>query len=160
MSVGQKRCEVCLGWYRPDQRTRGIQKVCAKPECRRTRKRQADARWRLKNAGYDTSRTAKKRAWAKTYPDYWRCYRAGHPVYTERNREQTRARKRQSCLWFANQDAIQRDPVGYLEGLRTRPRFANQDAMGRSIEGILTYLRVLAWFANPNAMASGVSGSG
>ena len=160
MSVGKKQCGVCRGWYRPDPRTRGFQKVCAELACRRARKQQADAQWRSKNAGYDASRAAKKRAWAKDYPDYWRCYRAEHPAYTERNREQTRERKRRSCLWFANQDAIQRDPVGYLEGLGGSPRFANQDAMGRSIEGILTYLRVRAGFANPNAIAPGVSGSG
>lgn len=144
MSVPKKRCRVCGGWYRPDPRTRGIQKVCAKPDCRRIRKQQADVQWRLKNAAYDASRSTKKCAWAKTYPNYWRQYRAAHPIYAERNREQTRERKRRSCLGFANQDAIQRDPVGYLQDLHTGPRFANQDAMGRSIEGILTYLRVRA----------------
>lgn len=159
MSVGKKRCGVCLGWYLPDPRTRGIQKTCGNPACRRTRKQRADAQWRAKNPGYDATRSAKKQAWAKAYPDYWSSYRATHPAYTDRNREQTCERKRRSCLWFANQDAIQRDPVGYLEGLRGAPRFANQDAMGRSIEGILTYL-IRAGFANPNAMAPGVPGSG
>ena len=160
MSVGQKRCGVCGEGFVPDARTRRFQKVCGQAACRQARKQQADARWRSRNAGYDASRAAKKRAWSKTYPDYWRHYRATHPLYTERNREQSRQRKRRSCLWFANQDAINRDPVGYLEGLRGEPRFANQDAMGRSIDGILVYLRVREGFANPNAIAPGVSGSG
>ena len=152
MSNGQKRCGVCGDGFVADARTRRFQKVCPKPDCRRVRKQQADARWRSKNEGYDASRAAKKRVWAKTYPHYWQTYRTADPDYAQRNREQTRERVKRSRLLFANQDAIRMDPVGYLAGLQGEGLFANQDAMAHSIEGILTFLRVREGFANPNAM--------
>ena len=161
MSVRKKRCRVCLDWYRPDPRTRGIQKACGKPACRRERKRLADAGWRAKNKDYDAARRGKKCSWAAAYPDYWKIYRASHPDYVQRNREHTRERRKASRRMFANQDAIGRDPVGFLEGLRPEGMFANQDAMRRPIDGILTFLVQKEAFANhdvidpaPLAMAS------
>lgn len=132
----------------PDARTARFQKVCAAAACRRERKRLADARWWAKNGDYDTARQGKKRAWAAAYPTYWQNYRAQHPDYVERNRELTRRRLKASRLVFANQDAISRDPVGYLQGLRSPGMFANQDAMARPVDGILTFLVQREVFAN------------
>jgi hypothetical protein len=147
------RCMICAESFVPDARTRGFQKVCAKPSCRRERKRRADRQWRANNPGYSSGRAGKARAWAQAFPDYWRRYRANHPDYVQRNRGQTRARLAASRLVFAKQDAIRRDPVGYLETLRPLPLFAKQDAMAGSIDGIVTFLAVREVFAKPNDMA-------
>jgi len=159
MNVRKKRCRMCRDWYRPDPRTRGIQKACGKPVCRRERKRQADRRWWASNPGYRDA--AKTRQWAAGSPSYWQRYRASHPDYAQRNREQTRERLKASRLVFANQDAIRRDPVGYLEDLRSPGMFANQDAISRPVDGILTFLVGREVFAKqsgidpaPLAMAS------
>ena len=162
MSVTLKSCGVCGESFAPDARTRELQKVCAKATCRRERKRLADAGWRAKNPGYRDQ--DKMRRWASGYPDYWRQWRAAHPAYVERNREQTRERVQASRLLFAKQDAIRLDPVGYLEGLRSEAMFAKQDAMtSRVVEGILTFLTLREVFAKPKSIdpaATTVASSG
>ena len=153
MSEPQKPCEVCGDLFMSDVRARGLQKVCGKPACRRERKRLADARWRANNPGYRDQ--DKMRRWATEYPHYWQNWRAAHPAYVERNRQRPRERIRASRLLFAKQDAIQRDPVGYLEGLRSEAMFAKQDAMiPRLMEGILTFLTLREVFAKPKAIDS------
>ena len=156
MSVRKKRCRVCGDWYRPDPRTRKGQKVCAKSACRQERKRRADRQWRAANPGYRDK--DKVRQWAAAYPDYWQHWRATHPDYVERNRDQTRERLKASRLVFAKQDAIRRDPVGYLEGLRDPGMFAKQDAMARPVDGILTFLAAPEVFAKPKSMAPAGAG--
>lgn len=158
MNVRRKRCRICGAWYWPDARTAGLQKACEEPACRRERKRRADARWRSSNPGYRDP--AKVRRWAAEYPDYWRAWRAAHPDYVERNREQTRKRLEVSRLVFAKQDAINRDPVEYLEGLRGPGMFAKQDAMAGPVDGILTFLVQREVFAKPKGMAPAGAGAG
>lgn len=87
---------MCGDLFVPDVRTRGLQKVCGKPACRRERKRLADTRWRSANPGYRDQ--DKMRRWAEEYPNYWLAWRAAHPAYVERNRQQTRERVRASRL--------------------------------------------------------------
>lgn len=148
-----RRCMICGEAFVPDARTRRFQKVCGKESCGRARKKLADQKWRAKNPGYSSGRAGKTRAWARGYPAYWREYRAAHPTYAERNRSQTRERMRASRRVFAKQDAIRRDPVGYLGTLRPPPVFAKQDAMAGSIDGIVTFLVDREMFAKPNDMA-------
>lgn len=154
IAMTTRPCLICGGEFVPDPRTRHFQKTCSKDSCRRARKALADREWRARNPGYSSGRAGKTRAWAQTYPDYWRAYRAAHPDYTQRNRERTRKRMRASRLAFAKQDAIQRDPVGYLASLRPLPVFAKQDAMAGSIDGIVTFLIDRELFAKPNDMAA------
>jgi hypothetical protein len=154
MTIHKKRCRVCGEWFKADARAARFQKVCAQAACQRERKRLTDARWWAKNQGYDASRSSKKRVWAQAYPNYWQGYRAAHPDYTRRNREQTRQRKKASRLVFANQVAIRRNPVGYLEDLRPPGRFANQVAMTRSVDGIVTFLVQREGFANQGSIDS------
>ena len=149
----RNHCMICGELFSPDPRVRLTQKTCDKPSCRRERKRRADQAWRAKNPGYSSGRAGKARSWARDYPDYCRQYRANHPDYAQKNRDQTRERMRASRLVFAKQDAIRRDPVGYLEALRPLPLFAKQDAMAGSIDGIVTFLAVRDMFAKPNDMA-------
>ena len=125
-----RHCLICGATFVPDARTRRIQKVCGKDFCHRARKRLADQKWRAKNPKYSSGRAGKTRIWARDYPGYWRNYRATHPDYAERNREQTRERMRAS-----------------------RGVFAKQDAMAGSIDGIVTFLIGREVFAKPNDMA-------
>ena len=154
MSVCKKRCRVCREWFFPDARTTRFQKVCGSAACRRERKRLANAGWWAKNEDYDTARQGKKRAWTAAYPNYWQNYRAQHPEYVQRNRELTRRRLKASRLMFANQDAIQRDPVGYLQGLRSPGMFANQDTITGPVDGILMFLVQREVFANQDGIDS------
>ena len=152
MTIHKKRCRVCGEWFKPDVRAARFQKVCAQAVCQRERKRLTDARWWAKNKGYDAARASKKRAWADAYPRYWQGYRANHPDYVKSNREQTRERMKASRLVFANQVAIRRNPVRYLEDLRLPGMFANQVAMTRSVDGILTFLVQQEVLANQSAI--------
>ncbi|HRC26556.1 MAG TPA: hypothetical protein PKX87_03895 [Alphaproteobacteria bacterium] len=145
---------ICGEGYVPDARTRRIQKACGKLSCRRARKKLADQGWRAKNPGYCSGRVGKMRTWALEYPTYWKDYRASHPDYTQRNRNQTRERMRVSRCVFAKQDAMRRDPVGYLAMLRPPALFAKQDAMAGSVDGIVSFLVDREVFAKPNDMVS------
>lgn len=147
-----RHCLICGDVFIPDARTRVFQKACGKEFCRRARKKLADRKWRAKNPGYSSGRAGKMRAWAREYPRYWQDYRAAHPDYTQRNRDQTRERMRASRRVFAKQDAMRRDPVGYLSLLRPPAVFVKQDAMAGSIDGIVTYLVDREVFAKPNDM--------
>lgn len=152
MSICQKRCRICGEWFMPDARTARFQKACSSASCRQERKRQADRGWRANNPGYRDA--VKMRQWAAQYPTYWRLWRAAHPDYVERNRMRTRERQKASRLVFAKQDAIRRDPVGYLEDLRGPGMFAKQDAMSRPVDGILTFLIDQAVFAKQSDIDS------
>lgn len=149
--MGTRKCMVCGDVFVPDPRVGSKQKVCGREKCRKERKRRADARWRAANPGYRDQK--KMRVWAAQYPRYWRAWRAGHPDYVERNRVQTRQRMQASRLVFAKQDAIRRDPVGYLESLRPPAVFAKQDAIGALFDDLVTFLAVRLLFAKPNDMA-------
>lgn len=148
----QKRCVFCGDAFTPNPRTQH-QIACVKPACRKKRKRQADATWRRNNRDWFEGRRAKVRQWAQAYPDYWRKSRASRPQYREREKERMRQRRAR----VAKQDAIRRNPVGYLEGLRGLRRVAKQDAIVR-LDGIVDYLEAWA-VAKPNAMAPGTAGS-
>jgi hypothetical protein len=152
MSVRKKRCRVCQGWYRPDPRTRGFQKVCEKPDCRGERQRRAYGAWAARNRDYDGARRDKIRRWAKD-TDYWKRYRQTHVAYVEHNRTKTRERLRSRRAMFAKQNTIQKDAVGYLKGLRTGPLFAKQNAMTRPVDGILIFLTLREVFAKQNPIA-------
>ena len=150
--LSTKRCLYCRKSYVPDPRTAEDQKACRRRPCRRERQRRALQAWAAHNRDYDETRRDKIRRWAKDYPNYWKRYRQNHPGYRERNRRRTRERLRDQRAMFAKQNAIRRDPVGYLEELKADPLFAKQNAMARPVEGILTYLTVREMFAKPNAI--------
>jgi hypothetical protein len=152
MNVYQKRCWVCRDWYRPDPRTRRFQKVCGKTACRRERQRRAYGGWAARNRDYDDARRDKIRRWAKD-SDYWKHYRQTHAAYAERNRAKTRERLRRRRAMFAKQNAIRKNAVGYLQGLRTGAWFAKQNAMTHSIDGILIFLTLREVFAKQSLIA-------
>lgn len=139
----QKFCAFCGVAFTPNPRTEH-QISCTKPACRKKRKQQANATWRRNNPGGFDERRAKVCQWAEAYPDYWRKSRASRPKYRQREKERMRLRRAR----VAKQDAIRRDPVGYLQGLRGVGFVAKQDAIAR-LDGIVDYLQFLA-VAKPN----------
>jgi len=52
----KRRCPICGCWFIAHIRSRGHQRVCDRPECRRARHRRACTRWHKKNPGYDRDR--------------------------------------------------------------------------------------------------------
>lgn len=140
MSKSQ-RCIICHSWFQPNPRTIRTQKACSRPPCQKKRKFLANQSWRMRNPSYDHSRRRKVQAWAKTYPDYWRHYRATHPDYVERNNRR-RGLSRKKALGAANQDAIGQIAV---EKLRSIPAVgpesaANQVAILRRLNGVVEFL--------------------
>lgn len=150
--MSQPRCAYCGREFEPRPNVRRVQKACGRTECRRERKREADRGWRRKNRGWFEGRRGKVRQWAAGYPDYWQKWRREHPGYRERERARMRLKRGR----VAKQDAIRRDPVGYLEGVRALGRVAKQDEW-ILLDGLVDYLEAYA-VAKPNAMEAGRPG--
>jgi hypothetical protein len=47
-----KRCQFCGRYFMPDHRLKDRQKSCARPECRKARKKAAQEEWVKKNPDY------------------------------------------------------------------------------------------------------------
>jgi hypothetical protein len=139
MKIVKKRCEICRKWFMPDPRTYKIQKCCSK--CRKKRKAQTDKIWRENNPGYDKYRKDKKREWARAYPDYWRKYRAEHPVYVEENNKR-RSSRHKKAKNAANQVTISKIFVDELKSIReNRPdSAANQVTIDRRVDDLFELL--------------------
>lgn len=142
-ALRRKRCAYCGERFAPDPRTAKDQKTCGRPACRRARQRQKQRRWRAMNPDYERSRKAKRRAWAKAFPDYYRRYRAAHPDYTARdNLRRTQARRRAKLS--ANVTAMRQivvEQAGKL-GLGEGPELsANVTALSRRVAALEDCLR-------------------
>ena len=93
----ERQCPYCNKDFSP-AKCQPHQTVCSKPDCQRQRR--ASYR-RSKNAAdlrYHDACLQSARQWRKEHPDYWKQYRAEHPVSAERNREQQRFRDRKQRL--------------------------------------------------------------
>lgn len=142
-ALKRKRCAYCGDWFAPDPHTAKHQKSCGRPACRRARRRQKQRHWRALNPDYERSRGAKRRAWAKAYPNYYQGYRASHPEYTARdNRRRTRERRRGKVS--ANVTALRQIVVEKASrlGQAEEPKMsANVTALSRRVEAIEDCLR-------------------
>jgi hypothetical protein len=58
-----QRCQICGRHYRPDRRAGRRQRSCARPECRRERKRRAQQQWLARNPGYFRGRYEYVKTW-------------------------------------------------------------------------------------------------
>lgn len=136
-----KTCEYCGRSYTPDPRTAAFQKSCSNAACRQERKKRANQSWRIRFPDRPQDRRHKIRAWAKTYPDYWRHYRAIHPDYTQKDNERRR-RARRALFRAAKQDAIREIAVGKLRDIRAiLPKSAaKHDAITRRTEALVDFL--------------------
>lgn len=136
-----QRCIICHLWFQPNPRTIRNQKACSRLPCQKQRKFLANQSWRIRHPRYNHSRRHKVQAWAKTYPDYWRHYRATHPDYVERdNRRRRLSRKKALCA--AKQDAIDQIAVEKLRGIPTvgPESAAKQAAILRRLNGVVEFL--------------------
>ena len=142
MNPAWKTCAYCGRRYEPDPHTAQQQKACRRPECGRARRRQKQRLWRALNPGYEGSRSVKRAAWAKAYPDYWRLYRAEHPEYTARD-NQRRVRSRRLKV-SANVTALRRAVVEEAAklGRAEEPEMsANVTALSRRMGAVEDCLR-------------------
>jgi hypothetical protein len=64
-----QRCQICGRHYRPDRRAGRRQRSCARPECRRERKRRAQQQWLAKNPGYFRGRYEYVKTWRQRRRD-------------------------------------------------------------------------------------------
>lgn len=134
----KKRCLYCKSWYVPYARQAKRQKTCGEAECRRKHKRVLDRAWRAADPGWSTARRGKIRDWARA-KGYWRQWRRENPEY--RAREERRMRLKRAKI-VAKQDLLNRDPVGYLNGVRDLKALgvAKQDLLGLRFDEVLDYL--------------------
>jgi hypothetical protein len=74
--MGLQKCLCCKRVFTPDRRSRGRQKLCSKPECKKASKRESQRRWAAKRENRDYWRgpeqVARVQAWRKEQPEYWR----------------------------------------------------------------------------------------
>ena len=135
------RCVICHLWFLPNPRTIRTQKACSRPPCQKKRKALADQSWQIRHPSYSQSRCHKVRAWAKTYPDYWRHYRATHPDYADRDNQRRRS-TRKRVLRAAKQDAIGQIAVDKLRGIPAvgPESAAKQDTILRRLNGVVEFL--------------------
>jgi len=134
----KKRCLYCRSWYVPYARQAKRQKTCGEAECRRKHKRELDRAWRSADPDWSAARRGKVREWARA-KGYWRQWRRVHPEYQAREARRMR-RKRSGTV--AKQDLLNRDPVGYLKGVRDLKTLgvAKQDLLGLRFDEVLDYL--------------------
>ena len=85
------RCAACGVSFLPRPQV-PKQRFCSQPECQRERRRRWKRRKRQTDADYRDNQARAQRAWSKAHGEYWREYRRNHPQYSERNRQQQRAR--------------------------------------------------------------------
>ena len=86
-----KPCKGCGEPFRPRPQCPN-QSYCTKPGCQRERRRRWQQSKRATDSDYDDNQKRAQRAWNERHPEYWRGYRAGHPEYEERNRQQQQPR--------------------------------------------------------------------
>lgn len=77
-------CLSCNEAFTADVRSRGRQKYCSKPECRRAAKAARQARWRQRPQNRDyfcgPEHVQRVREWRAAHPGYWRSHRRGKHI--------------------------------------------------------------------------------
>jgi len=139
--IPKRRCAFCHCWYQPDPRTTKQQRACKKDTCRKARKSSADRSWQIKHPGYGKSRKLKIRAWAQSYPYYWRQYRKKHPDYCLRDNQRRGLAAKRVC-YSAKQDAIRQISLEKLWSIQEigLNHSAKQDGLARQLNGVMDYL--------------------
>lgn len=118
----RRSCPWCCKDFEPHPRLGKRQKSCGGAACKRKQKISSHVRWK---AGHPDLYRANQKDWRAYHPDYWRNYRELHPAYVERNRDQSRARKKLSLGVAGLQkriDILQLDEINCL--FWNIPRFA------------------------------------
>jgi hypothetical protein len=84
------------------------QSYCTKPECQRERRRLWQQLKRRTDPDYLENQMRAQQAWRERNPMYWSSYRASHPDYAKRNRDQQRQRR---AAKLAKMDATATAPL-------------------------------------------------
>lgn len=157
----KKRCRFCREWFRPHPQTYRRQKACLKTRCRSQRRCAALRHWRTKNPTYDDQREKQHQQWRRGHPGYWRTYRAAHPRYERRNRQQQRQRDRKR-RFLANRNDWDGVHNEKMSRIRILGYLANRNdsrvSLTRQTEEICRYLEWRWLLAKRNEMAKVVEG--
>lgn len=98
------------------------QRYCSAPGCQRERRRRWQREHLNDDADYRDNQAHAQAKWRARHPDYWRQYRATHPVYPERNCAMQRKRNAQrTASSLANMDASSPFPPTRIRLLHTAP---------------------------------------
>jgi hypothetical protein len=114
------------------------QRYCNQRSCQNARKRQWRKQKHAEDPDYRENQRRSQTKWLNKSPHYWRNYREIHPEYTQRNRQQTRERKRlavckHDASQFAKSDALTLEnaikPGTYSLVPMPHSKFAKSDAL-------------------------------
>ena len=91
--VKRKRCQNkdCGVFFTPCPQV-PRQTYCSKKACQQARKNEWNRKKLATDADYRAARQAAQQRWEGKNPNYWKEYRARHPDYTKKNRDQQRIR--------------------------------------------------------------------
>lgn len=95
----ERKCLWCPGLFYPHPRLKERQKSCGSYDCKRKQNLWNQKQWKKKN---NLICFQGQRDWHKDRPSFWKNYRKEHPVYTERNRNQSKIR------WRLSQNTLQK----------------------------------------------------
>jgi FtsZ-interacting cell division protein YlmF len=68
------------------------QKYCSRKECQQVRKNEWNKKRLTTDSDYREARQAAQQRWKEKNPNYWKDYRASHPDYRQKNRDQQKVR--------------------------------------------------------------------
>lgn len=92
-----RRCAACGQPFLPRPQV-PRQCYCSGAACQRERRRRWQKQRLHTDADYRDNQGRARSAWLMRHRDYWSHYRAVHPAYVERNREQQRVRNHRRRL--------------------------------------------------------------
>jgi hypothetical protein len=92
-----KLCEGCGQQFQPRPQTPN-QAYCSQPTCQKVRRLRWQVNKRKSDPDYADNQFRAQQAWRARNADYWKNYRATHPVYVEQNRKNQRGRRKQELL--------------------------------------------------------------
>lgn len=89
----KNKCIFCGTWFMPVPQAKSRQKSCDAPQCKEKRKKYSQDKWRKTKYVYDKNEYHDKtKPWLEAHPHYLQEYRASHPGYVEKNRQQQKKR--------------------------------------------------------------------
>ena len=160
----KRKCWHCRTLFFPDPRSYLLPKqgngkpgsnqhFCSKPECRKASHQRSNRAYWKKDSELRERNAMATQAWRKKNKAYWKKWRADHPAYVKRNREQQKRRDRSD---LANTDTIRSLQCEKLDRIIFLIRLANTDTSRISwnviSEEICLYLRWRERLANTNSI--------
>lgn len=160
----QRKCRQCHALFVPDPRSyhlpkegngkpRSDQHFCSRPACQKVSHQRSNHTHWMRDPEVRERNAVATQAWRKNHKGYWRRWRAAHPEYVKRNREQQKRRDRSD---LANTDTIRSVQCEKLDRILFLIHLANTDARQVSwrliSEEICLFLRWRERLANTNSI--------